>query len=300
MSPTLFVSTLVAPAGAALSDSDIASVGECLAQSGAKIDKTARLDNRAADIFFLSNSLPLAGRIREGGTQQQFPQTFDILTQPAATRRKKILVADMESTIIEQEMLDELAAQIGIGEKTAEITRMAMNGELDFAAALKERVNLLKGQPASLLDEVSSRMTLSPGAQTLIDAMKRAGGKSWLVSGGFTFFVKKIAEQSGFDRFFANELKVKNGLITGEVALPILDKNSKKDLLDQACAEYGCTLAESMAVGDGANDVPMLQSCNGGGGLGVAYRAKPKVREIIAHQINHSDLSALAYAQGFH
>jgi len=285
MSSELFVSTLIAPAGAALSEAHIEAIAQRLTQSGGKIDKTVRLDNRAADIFFT------------GGHAIATDLPVDILTQPAATRRKKILIADMESTIIEQEMLDELASMIGIGEKTAEITRLAMNGELDFAAALKERVNLLKGQPATLLDQVAIRMTLSPGAQDLITAMKRAGGKSWLVSGGFTFFVKKIAEQTGFDQFFANELKVEDGVITGEVALPILDKNSKKTLLEQACAEYGCILAETMAVGDGANDVPMLQACNSGGGLGVAYRAKPKVREIIENQINHSDLSALVYAQ---
>ena len=203
----------------------------------------------------------------------------------------------MELTIIEQEMLDELAARIGIGEKTAEITRLAMNGELDFAAALKERVMLLKGQPASLLDEVAAKMTLTPGAQALLEAMKRAGGKAWLVSGGFTFFVKKIAEQVGFDAFYCNDLKLEDGIITGEVALPILDKNSKKDLLEKACTAYGCTLAESLSVGDGANDVPMLQACHTGGGLGVAYHAKPKVREVIPNQINHGDLSALIYAQ---
>lgn len=245
----------------------------------------------AADIFFTG------GEFTGGAQVADLP--FDVIVQPVATRHKKILIADMESTIIEQEMLDELAAHIGVGEKVADITRRAMNGELDFAAALIERVGLLKGQPASLLDDVAARMTLMPGAQSLVDAMKRAGGKAWLVSGGFTFFVKKIAEQIGFDEFFANDLLVEGGFITGEVAFPILDKNTKKNLLEKACAAYGCTLAESLAVGDGANDVPMLQACNTGGGLGVAYHAKPRVREIVASQINHSDLSALIDAQGY-
>ena len=269
--------------------------GVCEANAGVKETKQAPNFSSHAPSATPSLALPTRGRESDLSCGD-----FDLITQPAPTRRKKLLIADMESTIIEQEMLDELAAKIGIGEKVADITRRAMNGELDFEAALRERVGLLKGQPESLLHEVAAYMTLSGGARDLVAAMKRAGGKTWLVSGGFIFFIKKIAEQVGFDRFFGNELIVENGVITGEVASPILGKEAKKTLLEQACAEYGYTLAETLAIGDGANDVPLLQACNAGGGLGVAYRAKPNVKAIIPHQINVGDLSALIYAQGLH
>jgi phosphoserine phosphatase len=286
MTSALYVATLVAPVGVVLSAAQIEAVIQRIIQNGGHVEKTVWLDeSRAADIFFLGK--PIA----------TLDLPFDTLIQPAATRQKKILIADMESTIIEQEMLDELAARIGVGEQTASITRRAMNGELDFGLALAERVRLLKGQPESLLHEVAATMTLMPGAERLLGAMRRTGGKSWLVSGGFTFFVKIIAEHLGFDRYYANELGVENGLITGETALPILGKETKRELLEKACAEYGYRLADCLSVGDGANDVPMLEACNAGGGLGVAYHAKPRVREVIPNQINICDLSALVYAQ---
>jgi phosphoserine phosphatase len=226
-------------------------------------------------------------------------QSIDCIIQPAAGRRKKLLLADMESTIIEQEMLDELADTIGLRDKVAAITARAMNGELDFAAALKERAGLLKGLPVSVLDQVAKRMTIMPGAAELLAAMKQSGASAWLVTGGFACFAKPVADRLGFDRVFANELILCDGYITGEVAEPIVDKNTKKNLLSQASAELGLSLGETAAVGDGANDIPMLAACVEGGGLGVAYRAKPNVRAAIPHQINHSDLRALMYAQGY-
>jgi len=293
MTSAQWVATFVAPTGVVLSDSQVEVFVQEIAASHGKVENIALLDQgRAVDVFFLNEP--------KGIPQDKSCEGGDLFIQPVATRRKKLLIADMESTIIEQEMLDELAAKIGIGAKVADITRRAMNGELDFAAALTERVGLLKGQPESLLDEVAAYMTFSAGAQELVSAMKRAGGKAWLVSGGFTFFIKKIAEHLGFDRFFGNELVIEKGIITGEVALPILGKEAKKTFLEMACAEYGYILAETLAIGDGANDVPMLQVCNAGGGLGVAYRAKPNVRAVIPHQINHCDLSALIYVQGMH
>jgi phosphoserine phosphatase len=223
----------------------------------------------------------------------------DCIVQPAAGRQKKLLIADMESTIIEQEMLDELAETIGLRDKVAAITARAMNGELDFGAALKERVGLLRGLPATVLDDVAQRITLMPGADALLAVMKGKGATAWLVSGGFTCFAKPVAERLGFDRVFANELVIRNGTITGEVAQPILDKNSKKHLLEKASKELGLSLAQSIAVGDGANDIPMLSACSEGGGLGFAFHAKPNVRAVIAHQINHSDLRTILYAQGY-
>jgi phosphoserine phosphatase len=287
MTSASLVATLVAPAGAALSDSDISLVETLIRTSGGKLEGRIRLSNACAvDLFF-------TGPFFDTNSFQ-----FDVLVQPAANRRKKILLADMESTIIQEEMLDEMAVLIGIGPETAEITRRAMNGELDFAAALHARVALLKGQPENLLREAAAKMTLSPGATELVGAMKKAGAKCWLVSGGFSFFVKIIAERLGFDRYYANDLLLEDGVLTGKVADPILDKHAKKRLLLEACATYGCSLADTLTVGDGANDVPMLDAAGQGGGLGVAYRAKPKVRELIHSQINKSDLCALVYAQG--
>ena len=253
------------------------------------------VEGRVADVF--ASDMPVAEfRARLSDYLGDIP--VDVIIQPVGVRRKKLLVADMESTIIQQEMLDELASVIGVGARVADITRRAMNGELDFTAALNERVALLKGYPATLLDDVAKRVTLMPGAQALLTAMKRNGAKAWLVSGGFTYFAEPVAKKLGFDRVYANQLVVENGVITGEVKAPILDKNSKRELLGQACAEYGISMAESLAIGDGANDVPMLAACNDAFGLGVAYHAKPKVREVIPHQINYSDLSTLVYAQG--
>jgi phosphoserine phosphatase len=280
------VATLVAPQGAILSESDIFSVEELIHALGGTVERAQRMPGyRAADIFFSGPSF----------NANDFQ--FDVLIQPRAFRRKKILIADMESTIIQEEMLDEMAERLGKGAEVAETTRRAMNGEISFGLALRERVTLLQGQPETLLREVASKMTLNPGAAELVAAMKKSGAHCWLVSGGFSYFVKIIAERLGFDRYYANDLLLEDGVLTGKVAEPILDKDSKKRLLLEACATYGCNVSDALTVGDGANDVPMLQAAGQGGGLGVAYRAKPKVRELIHSQINHSDLSALIYAQ---
>jgi phosphoserine phosphatase len=212
---------------------------------------------------------------------------------------KKLLVADMESTIIEQEMLDELASDLGHGRETADITRRAMNGELDFATALYERVALLKGQPVSILERAAKRITFMSGAEKLLSVMKAHGAVCWLVTGGFGYFAEPVAQKLGFDKVFANDLIVHDDVLTGEVVEPILDKNTKKELLERACKELGLSMTDCLAVGDGANDIPMLTACNEGGGLGVAYHAKPKVREVVPHQINHGDLTTLLYAQGY-
>jgi len=220
-------------------------------------------------------------------------EPIDVIVQPADAAPKKFLLADMESTIIEQEMIDELAAMIGIGEKVAEITYCGMNGEIDFKESLKQRTALFAGQPASLLDKAMAKITPVPGAIALIKAMKEKGAPCWLVSGGFDYFAQIVAERYGFDRFFSNKLLIQNEKITGEVAEPILDGEGKKAILNQACSELGLTMHECLVVGDGANDIPMLSACNERGGLGIAYRAKPKVREAITHQVNHADLAAL-------
>jgi phosphoserine phosphatase len=215
--------------------------------------------------------------------------------QPAAGRRKRLLVADLESTIIENEMLEELADFLGLRETVAEITRRAMNGEIDFVAALGERVALLRGLPESVLDESATRIRLMPGARALIATLRRAGVTTALVSGGFTVFAERVAAELAFDRVVANRLEVAGGRLAGTVAPPIVTGAAKLDTLHSLAAELGISLAETLAVGDGANDLPMLQAA----GLGIAFRAKPAVAAAARWRIDHADLTALLYAQGY-
>jgi phosphoserine phosphatase len=215
-------------------------------------------------------------------------------------RRKRLLIADMESTIIEQEMLDELADFVGLREKISSITERAMRGELNFEAALRERVGLLAGLDAKVLDEVAGRITLIPGAEALLRTMKANGAYCALVSGGFTVFTARIAEHLGFDEHQANVLEVADGKLTGRVAEPILGREAKLAALLRLAARLGLDAQDTLAVGDGANDLAMLEAA----GLGVAFRAKPKVREAAATfaggaVITHGDLTGLLYLQGY-
>ncbi|HTQ32810.1 MAG TPA: phosphoserine phosphatase SerB [Stellaceae bacterium] len=222
-------------------------------------------------------------------------QPIDVIVQPAEGRRKRLLVADLESTIIENEMLEELADFLGLRAHVAEITRRAMNGEIDFIGALTERVALLRGMPAGVLDEAARRIRLMPGARTLIATLRRAGVKTALVSGGFTVFAERVAAELCFDRVVANQLDIAAGKLAGTVSPPIVTGTTKRETLLVLASEYGLSLAETMAVGDGANDLSML----GAAGLGVAFRAKPTVAAVAHWCIDHADLTALLYAQGY-
>jgi phosphoserine phosphatase len=220
---------------------------------------------------------------------------IDVLVQPTAGRRKRVLVADLESTIIENEMLDELADFIGQRAHVAEITRRAMNGELDFAAALAERVLLLKGLPESVLDAAALRIRLTPGARALVATSRAAGVRTALVSGGFTVFAEPVAGQLGFERVVANRLDVADGRIAGTVRAPIVTGDTKRDTLRALAEECAVSRSATLAVGDGANDLPMLRAA----GLGIAFRAKPAVAAAARWRIDHADLTALLYAQGY-
>ncbi|PDV90292.1 phosphoserine phosphatase SerB [Rhizobium sp. H4] len=221
---------------------------------------------------------------------------IDLVIQEQETRRKKMLIADMDSTMIGQECIDELAAEVGLKEKVAAITARTMNGEIAFEPALRERVALLKGLPISVVDEViARRITLTPGGPELIATMKSKGHYTALVSGGFTVFTGPIAATLGFDETRANTLLEDGGILSGFVAEPILGKQAKVDALNEISARLGISPKEAMAVGDGANDLGMLQLA----GSGVALHAKPTVAAQAQMRINHADLTALLYIQGY-
>ena len=220
----------------------------------------------------------------------------DLVMQPAAGRRKKMLLADMDSTMIQQECIDELADVAGVGERVAQITARAMNGELDFNAALKERVGLLKGLPVSQIDAVlRDRITLMPGGPVLLATMKAHGAHTALVSGGFTAFTQAIAARLGFHENRANSLLSEGDTLTGEVGQPILGQQAKVDALAEITARLGISPSDVIAVGDGANDLGMLTRA----GTGVALHAKPAVAAQCDIRINHGDLTALLYLQGY-
>jgi phosphoserine phosphatase len=220
----------------------------------------------------------------------------DMAVQRAEGRKKRLLIADMDSTMIQQECIDELADEAGVGARVAEITARAMNGELDFEGALRERVGLLQGLPEDVIDRVlSDRITLMPGGHVLLATMKANGAYAALVSGGFTAFTSAVAGWLGFDENRANLLHLAGGKLAGTVAEPILGKAAKLMALNEITVRLGITPAEALAVGDGANDLPMLLAA----GTGVALHAKPRVQAECEVRVNHGDLTALLYLQGY-
>jgi len=220
----------------------------------------------------------------------------DVFVQPKDGRRKRLLIADMDSTMIRQECIDELAAELGLKDQIAGITERAMNGEIAFEPALRERVMLLKGLPVSKIESVlSNRIHLMPGGRTLVQTMKANGAYCALVSGGFTRFTGPVASMIGFDENQANVLLEEDGLLTGHVAEPILGREAKRVRLQGLIAEHGLEASETLAVGDGANDLAMIETA----GLGVAYRAKPAVAAAADARIDHGDLTALLFLQGY-
>jgi phosphoserine phosphatase len=287
------VLTLIAPRGG-LSAATIHTARDALASIGAATGTPDWLaPEEAADLPFAG----LAPEQADAAARAALTgQAVDVIAQAAAGRRKRLLIADMDSTIVTTETLDELAGQAGIKDRIAAITRRAMNGELDFEGALRERVGMLKGLDAAALERTWQETELMPGARELVATMRGNGARCALVSGGFTFFTGRVAALVGFHEHHSNTLLEAEGRLTGHVADPILGRNAKLATLKRLAAEEGIGLDATLAVGDGANDLDMIQAA----GLGVAYRAKPVVSAAARARVDHGDLTALLFAQGYH
>ncbi len=286
--PALVATIVADPARTRFSDAELLR----LAQAAAGYEGRMWLDEGvAADLFFAAD-LPETRAALESALAEE---AADVIVQPAEGRAKRLLVADMDSTLIGQECVDELAAFAGVGEKVAAITERAMRGDIAFEPALRERVGLLAGLPATVIDAVlGERIALNPGARTLTRTMRKRGGRVAIVSGGFRQFTGAILERIGADEDRANTLEIEDDVLTGRVREPVLGQDAKLAALKEIAAAMDLQLSETMAVGDGANDLAMLQAA----GLGVAYRAKPKVAAAADARVDHADLTALLFAQG--
>jgi phosphoserine phosphatase len=284
--------TLIAGPSAGLEPALLETLTARLREAGARTGDPAWLapGDRACDLPF-DGLDPAEAQAAARATLADLPVDFH--AQPEAGRRKKLLIADMDSTIVTAETLDELAEEAGLKDVIAEITRRAMRGEIDFPQALVERVAMLADLPEEALARTAAKLTLMPGAATLVHTMRASGAFTALVSGGFKYFTTKVAARTGFQLDLANDLAMADGRLTGELQGPILDKDGKLNALQTLSAERGLTPADALTVGDGANDLPMLLAA----GLGVAYHGKPLLRAQVRAQVNHTDLRTLLFFQ---
>ena len=281
-----YVLTLVAPREAAALFDGLTARVRAAVQAG---PPDVLSPGEAADLPLPAEPDPAVLHAALGGAP------VDAIVTGVAERRKRLLVADMDSTIVTGETLDELADFAGIRQRIAAITARAMNGELDFKSALRERVSMLAGLPVDALEKTWQRVRLTPGARELVATMRAHGALTALVSGGFSFFTARVAGQCGFDLHRSNTLLDDGTALTGRVAEPILDRDTKRSMLTSLAAERGLPASATLAVGDGANDLDMLRAA----GLGVAFRAKPVVAATAQARVDHADLRALLFAQGY-
>lgn len=283
----VFIATLIATDGSLAGDIS-ATATDALAAAGCRPAAPRWIDEGCA--------LDVPFAIEPGAARAALEPLADVVVQPEAGRAKRLLVADMDSTMITIECIDELADYAGIKAEIAEVTERAMRGELDFESALDARVALLRDLDATAIDRCyDERVVLMAGATQLVRTMRARGGRAVLVSGGFTVFADRVAAAIGFDRALSNILGVAGGRLTGTVARPIVGAETKRETLLAEAAAMGIDLAATLAVGDGANDIPMIQAA----GLGVAYHAKPKTAAAAGARIDRGDLTALLYAQGY-
>jgi phosphoserine phosphatase len=291
-SQDLFVATLIAaPAAPAVTDDVIAAAARAV---GHETERTVLARGIAADLFFEPPADPKSAEVKLRSGLSGAP--VDLIIQPAATRRKRLFLADMDSTMIGQECIDELADYVGLKAEVSAITERAMRGEIAFEPALRERVALLKDLPVGVVDEIiAKRIALTPGGRALVRTMRAHGAYACLVSGGFTLFTGPVAEMIGFDEHRSNRLLVASEKLVGRVEEPILGREAKLATLIELRDRLGLQHSETLAVGDGANDLAMLAEA----GLGVAFHAKPAVAAAAHARLDHADLTALLYAQGY-
>jgi phosphoserine phosphatase len=287
-----FVATFVAAPGVALDEAF--AVGAVKAAEVAVLDAVWLERGAALDVFFEPGDI--VPSVALGAIEAALRGApVDIIAQPVAGRRKSLLVADMDATIIVQECLDELACVIGRQEAVSALTAQAMRGEIDFEEALTTRVAMFEGVTVAAIEELIERLSPSPGAKTLVATMRAAGAHTALVSGGFTLFAEAVARRLGFHEFFANSLEIEGDRLTGRIIPPIRGKQAKGEILIRLRDARGLAPEATLAVGDGANDLDMLARA----GLGAAWRAKPQVAAMAKARVDHADLTALLFAQGF-
>ena len=277
----------------------IARVGKILAEHGVNIERVSKLnqgDLRCVELLVTAPDELDMRTINRQLLNAGANLGVDIAVQRENLyrRAKRLVVMDMDSTLIQIEVIDELARIAGVGDQVAMITERAMNGEFDFPAALRERVALLQGLPAAALEEVYRNMPFTPGAKTLVRVLKRLGFKTAVISGGFSYFADRIKDDLGLDYAYANELEIVDGRVTGRVIGQVVDGGRKAELLEEIAAKEGVTLDQAIAIGDGANDLPML----GKAGLGIAFNAKARVREEADYHINQQRLDSILYLLG--
>lgn len=290
----LTLTLIVNPETASLDGSIVNQARDALNGLGAESAPAQWLsDGEACDVAFEGLNPEQA----EAAVRHAFKNApIDVIAQEAGSRKKKLLLADMDSTIVTGETLDELAEYAGLKDKIAAITARAMNGELNFIEALKERVGMLKGLDAKYLEDTLAQTDLTPGAKALVATMNANGAYTALVSGGFTFFTEAVGNDVGFAFNRGNTLHIEDGMLTGTVGEPIVDKDTKLNTLKELSAKKKLSLAQALTIGDGANDLPMLKAA----GLGIAFRPKPAVAAEARARLDHADLTGVLFAQGYH